>query len=81
MFLKQRKGKYYGAIVVEEGGSYLGEAGARVIFHFVTSGEFKILRRRRQRERQKSNKLNKQNNNSTRASRFFADFFAVIARL
>ena len=46
--------------MVEEGGSYRGEAGARVIFHFVTSGEFKILRRRRQRERQKSNKLNRQ---------------------
>ena len=35
----------------------------------------------RQGERQTSNRFNKQNNNSTRASRFFVHFFAVLAQL
>ena len=39
------------------------------------------LRRRRQGERQTSNRFNKKNNNSTRASRFFVHFFAVLAQL
>ena len=29
--------------MVEEGGSYLGEAGARVIFHFVTMGNLRYF--------------------------------------
>ena len=33
--------------MVEEGGSYLGEVGGRVMFQFVT-GDFKMPRRRRQ---------------------------------
>ena len=45
--------------------------------------ELEQRQRRRQRERQKSNRfsIGWQNNNSTRASRFFVDFFAVTARL
>ena len=67
--------------MVEEGSPYLGEARGESDLSFCYRGEFKILRQRRQRKRQKSNRLNWQNNNSTRASRFFAHFFAVTARL
>ena len=43
--------------------------------------DFKIQRRGRQGEHQKKNWVNKQSNNFARASRFFANFFPVFARL
>ena len=43
--------------------------------------DLKIRRRRWQRELQKNNRINNQKNNFARASRFFAHFIAVTARL
>ena len=64
----------YGTVV--SGCTYPTQSTARLVIR-----ELQQRGRRRQGGRQKSNRFIKQNNNFVRASRFFVDFFTVLARL